>query len=263
MKRTIAKIVLIVFCFSMLLPFCEVRAFSGELDPENYISLPYLISVRNGVGTGTIKLSSSASGYTLSYQKVDIADNTYNAIQNKIQEYEDYITTSHQTIEEKEANFKTLQTEYENLQSSGTADPEELAQAKAKYEEAYQEYSDYYDSAMETRQNLRNETYALIPDYTNAWTTTTNASDNVQLDFKNYSGKVNFVLWARATNGTNTYYDMTIYSSNIENEETVTIDKSSASIEVEGTIQLNATSSTDATIKGNKRRNSSNYSKGK
>lgn len=248
MRKTIAGILLIIFCLSMILPLCEVRAFSGELDPENYITLPSMIYIRDGIGTGSISISSSASGYTLSYQKVDIEDSTYNAIQSKSEEYQNYITTSNQTLKEKEANVKTLQTEYENLQSSGTADPEEITEAQTKYEEAYQDYSDYYDSVIETSESLRNEAYALVPNYTNAWTTTTNDSNNVQLDFKNYSGRTNFVLWVRITNGDNTYYDMNIYSSNIENEETVTINRSSANIEVDETLQLTATSSTDANI---------------
>ena len=87
MRKTIAGILLIIFCLSMILPLCEVRAFSGELDPENYITLPSMIYIRDGIGTGSISISSSASGYTLSYQKVDIEDSTYNAIQSKSEEY--------------------------------------------------------------------------------------------------------------------------------------------------------------------------------
>ena len=41
----------------------------------------------------------------------------------------------------------------------------------------------------------------------------------MQLDFTNYSGQVNFVLWAKIENGTNTYYDMNIYTTDIQQEE--------------------------------------------
>ena len=53
-------------------------------------------------------------------------------------------------------------------------------------------------------------------------TTTTNSSNNCQLNFENYTGKVHFILWAKITNGTNTYYEFNAYSSEIKTTDTET-----------------------------------------
>ena len=96
---------------------------------------------------------------------------------------------------------------------------------------------------------MKQEYYALIPSYTNSWTPTTNNTiENVQLDFKNYSGKIYFVLWAKIDNGTDVYYDMTIYSSKVDRNETISISKTSASIKINETLQLTASSSTSSKI---------------
>lgn len=247
-KKIIAGMILIIYIFSISLNLYKVEAYSGELDPESYITLPSMIYVSNGVGTGTISLSSSASNYDISYQKIDITESTFNNIQNKAKETNDYVEESNNTLKEKEANVKTLQTEYENLYNSGTATEEQLTGAQNKYTEAYNEYQKFYNTASANITTLQDEYYALIPNYTNSWTNTTNSSNNVQLDFKNYTGKVYFILWAKITNGTNTYYDMNGYTSEIEENETVTINKTSATIEVDETVQLTATSSKESTI---------------
>lgn len=247
-KKLIVGMILIIFSLLIGLNFYNVEAFSGELDPENYITLPSIINISNGIGTGTISLSPSASGYTISYQKVDVTESTFNSIQTKNKELNDYIEESNKTLEEKAANVKTLQTEYETLYNSGTATTEELTEAQNNYNEACQDYQEFYDTASANITTLKNECYSLIPNYTSSWTTTTNSSDNVQLDFKNYSGTAYFILWVKIENGTNTYYDMMAYSSNIQQDENVTISKTSASITVDETIQLTATSSTSSGI---------------
>ena len=247
-KKVIVGIILIIYSLFIGLNFYEVKAYSGELDQENYITMPYTIYISNGIGTGTIYLSSSASDYDISYQKVDITESTFNSIQNKNEELNNYVQDSNNTIAEMEANVKTLQTEYETLANSGTATEEELEEASAEYNEAYQEYQEFYNTASENTTTLRNEFYSLIPDYTSSWTETTNSSDNVQLDFENYSGIAYFVLWAKIENGANTYYDMMVYSPTIEQNETITISNTSATVKVDETIKLTATSSINSEI---------------
>lgn len=247
-KKLIVGMILIIFSFSIILNLYKVEAYSEELDPENYITLPYIINISNGIGTGTISLSSSASGYTISYQKVDVTESTFNNINNKSKELNDYIEESTKTRKEKEANVKTLQTEYETLYNSGTATEEELTEAQNKYNEAYQDYQEFCDTVSANITKLQNEYNSLIPDYTSSWTTTTNSNNNVQIDFKNYSGTAHFILWVKIDNGTNTYYDMAGYTSTIEKPETVTINKTSSSVKVDETIQLTATSSKNSKI---------------
>lgn len=247
-KKWIVGIILLIFSFFMVLNFYKVEAYSGELDPESYITLPYTIYIKNQVGTGTITLSSRANGYNISYQKVDISQATFNNIKNKAEEVNKYIEESNNTLKEKEANAKTLNTEYQTLKNSGTATEEQLTQAKNKYDEAYQNYQEFYNTVTANATKLENEYYALIPNYTSQWTSTTNTSNNVSLDFKDYTGTAYFVLWAKIENGTNTYYDMKLYSPTIQKDETVTINKSSAIVNVDETIQLTATSSTNSKI---------------
>lgn len=234
-------------CFNTSI-FCNVEAFSGELDPKNYITMPLSIVLSNGVGSGTIRVSSSASSYSISYQKVDMSESKYQEISNKGTEIDNYYNESKKTLDEKEAKADTLYQEYNTLQKSGTATEEQLTEAYNKAKEASNEYNEYVNTVNANLKKMNQEYYALIPNYTNSWTPTTNTTDNVQLDFKNYSGKIYFVLWAKIDNGTDVYYDMTIYSSKVDRNETISISKTSASIKINETLQLTASSSTSSKI---------------
>ena len=247
-KKIIVLMILIAFCVSILSIFCNVEAFSGELDPKNYITMPLSIVLSNGVGSGTIRVSSSASSYSISYQKVDMSESKYQEISNKGTEIDNYYNDSKKTLDEKEAKANTLYQEYNTLQKSGTATEEQLTEAYNKAKEASNEYNEYVNTVNANLKKMNQEYYALIPNYTNSWTPTTNTTDNVQLDFKNYSGKIYFVLWAKIDNGTDVYYDMTIYSSKVDRNETISISKTSASIKINETLQLTASSSTSSKI---------------
>lgn len=247
-KKFIVGIMLITFCFSIFSTYYKVSAYTGELDPESYIYLPETIYISDGIGTGTISLSSSASGYDISYQKIDITETTFNNIKNKSKELNDYIEENSNTLKEKEANLRTLQTEYKTLYNSGTATTEQLTEAQNKYNEAYEDYEKFYNTVSANITTLQNEFYSIIPEYTNSWTATTNTSNNVQLDFKNYTGTAHFILWVKITNGTNTYYDMNGYSSEIKQDETISINRSTASVKVDESIQLTASSSINSKI---------------
>lgn len=247
-KKIIVLMILITFCVSILSIFCNVEAFSGELDPKNYITMPLSIVLSNGVGSGTIRVSSSASSYSISYQKVDMSESKYQEISNKGTEIDNYYNESKKTLDEKEAKANTLYQEYNTLQKSGTATEEQLTEAYNKAKEASNEYNEYVNTVNANLKKMNQEYYALIPNYTNSWTPTTNTTDNVQLDFKNYSGKIYFVLWAKIDNGTDVYYDMTIYSSKVDRNETISISKTSASIKINETLQLTASSSTSSKI---------------
>lgn len=248
-KKIIVLMILIAFCVSILSIFCNVEAFSGELDPKNYITMPLSIVLANGVGSGTIRVSSSASGYSISYQKVDMSESKYQEIANKGTEIDNYYNESKKILDEKEAKADTLYQEYNTLQKNGTATEEQLTEAYNKAKEASNEYNEYVNTVNANSKKMKQEYYALIPNYTNSWTPTTNNTiENVQLDFKNYSGKIYFVLWAKIDNGTDVYYDMTIYSSKVDRNETISISKTSASIKINETLQLTASSSTSSKI---------------
>ena len=153
-KKIISILILIGIIVPLFGSYSKVQAYSGEIDPQNYITLPSTISVdENKMATGTITLSSSASDYKIYYQKVDITQEKMDSIKSK---------------------------------SKGT------------------ELSQYI---------------SLIPDYTSNWQSTTNTTNNVKLDFSNYTGTVNFALWVKIENGTNTYYDCNVYSVEIKSQQ--------------------------------------------
>ena len=217
-NKVIWGMILIILSFISALLLCRVEAYSGEIDPENYIKLPSSISVKNKVGTGTISLSSSAKGYSISYQKIDITKSTLDSISNKLNETNKYIEESNKTVKEKEANLTTLLNKYNELAKSETATDKEKTNAKAKYDEAYAEYETYINNTKTEVTKKQSEYLALIPNYTDSWKKTTNTSNNVELDFANYTGTAHFILWVKIDNGTNTYYNFTAYSSEIKED---------------------------------------------
>ena len=242
-KKLILSVVLIIFCFFTFSNLYSVGAFSGELDPEGYITFPQKIEIQNGRGRGIIALSSEASGYTTSYQKVDITKSEFDNIVAKNDEATKYQEETQKSLDEEAQNVKKLQEEYEILNNSGTAEENEIKEAYDKYSKAYDDYQKSLDEANANLEKLTKEFNELLPDYTNTWQTTT----NIDLDLTDYSGDIYFALWVRITNGTNTYYDMSVYSTTIQEEE-ITISKNSANIKVGENLKLTATSSKNSEI---------------
>ena len=177
MKNKIISIMILLTIFmSMLSVLSKVKAYSGELDPENYITLPTTIWVENNIGTGTANVRDE--GFSIAYQKVDISKETYDGISEKLNDYNALV---------------------KRYNSGESVTEDEINQKK----------NDYYNS---------------IPNYTDSWKSTTNTQNNIKLDFSNYTETtdVYFILWIKAGNATNTYYDFSTYSSKIEksNNET-------------------------------------------
>lgn len=217
-KKLLILTIIIVLIVPLFLNIYKVQAYTGKIDPENYITLPSTIWIKNKVGTGTVTLSSSASGYNISYQKVDITKDKLDSIKATSNAIKDYIEKSNKTIKEKEANLAILQKTYQDLQKNTTATKEQIETAKTNYETEYAKYTEYYQNAKKELEKLKAENLELIPNYTNSWKATTNTSNNIQLDFSNYTGTTHFVLWVKIDNGTNTYYDCMGYSSDIKEE---------------------------------------------
>lgn len=248
-KVLVFGIILILLIFLIPLKFSKVEAYTGEIDPENYITMPGQMNIVNGEAVNTISLSAEASDYTISYQKIDIAKEQMDNIFAKVEEVEKYITDNGKLLEEKEKNVQELYDTYTSAVEAGGWDVDQLEELRKQYEVAKAEYEEFYSEISENLTGLQDELRLLIPDYTDSWIETTNSSDNVELDFSQYSGEVYFVLWAKIENETETYYDVELYSTLVQNEETITISESSVSIEVGETIQLTAISSNNASIK--------------
>ena len=219
MKNKIMKIIILaIFIITSTVSIYKVQAYTGEIDPKNYITLPQTIWIKDKVGTGTVTLSSSASGYTISYQKVDITKETLNSIDAKYKAANDYIEKANVEVKKKEENVKELQEEYQKLQQASEKDEAAIQEALKKSTDAYQEYQTYYNEVKTEYEKLLTEYLGAIPSYTDSWKETTNSTNNVQLDFKDYTGTAHFILWVKISNGTDTYYDFMGYSSEIKEE---------------------------------------------
>ena len=218
MKRKI--IIGMIFCIILILNSYKVQAYSGEIDPKEYITLPSTIQITNGKGTGTISVS--ANGYNISYQKNDISESTFTSITSKNKEIETYVKTTEKEQKDKETNLTTLKTKHEELVKSGKATEAEIKAAKDAYDKADTEYKTFLNKVKADSEKLQKEFYNLIPNYTNSWT---NNSNNIELDFSKSTGKVNFILWVKIENGTDTYYDFQVYSSDIKVEDDKTAQK--------------------------------------
>ena len=215
--------IFLLFLLLLSLIGSTVEAYTGEIDPENYISLPLSLMTVNNKATATI--STSASGYDIYYQKVDLTENLFNTIINKGEELKKYQTDTKKELDDKKEEVTELQNTYKELlkdaiAANSIANEAEIEEAKTKYETALEEYKKAVETADAKSKELREKWLELVPTYTNSWTKTTNDSGNMTLDFTGYSGKVYFVLWAKIDNGTNTYYDFSIYSNDIKASET-------------------------------------------
>lgn len=210
--------IITVFIILTFINIYSVKAISSEdFDTNGYIKLPLMINIRNEKATATI--STSEEGYNLSYQKNDISESTYNKIVEKYQEIEKYNQETLEKISEKKTNVTTLQTEYLNLLKSETAEETEINIAKEKYDKAYEELQAYIKSVETETLALQEKFYETIPNYTDSWIEINNTTNNISLDFKNYSGKIYFILWAKIENEENTYYNFQIYSNELKSDD--------------------------------------------
>ena len=168
-NRLKTTIIFAVFLISTMLSFYAVQAYSGEVDPQNYINLPSTIYIENGVGTGTVTLSPEAVGYKIYYEKVDITKEEAEAIVAKYNNVNSHVEKSNQELKEKEENFTKLQEDYNNaLKENKSA--EEISRLETEVQNARQDYEDYYETAQKRLDELKKEYFEAIPTYTDSWT---------------------------------------------------------------------------------------------
>ena len=224
-----------------------IQAFNNiELDHNSYISMPS--SIYNG--KGTIYISSLVeSGYNLYYQKIDLSNTVYNQIISKEEEYQAYSNIEQTKLTEEKVNVNSLQEEYQTLSKNENATQTQIEEAYQAYVDALNAYNSHVETYNTEIEKIENELYGLIPIYQeNNWIQASGTSDNVNLDFSNYSGQINFVLWAKLITKNGTYYDMNCYSSNITSDTSISLDKTSISIEEGKTLKLIATTNSEKTI---------------
>ena len=106
---TLKCLLITVFITALLIIPTAVLAYSGEIDPKNYINLPYSIDRETGEGTITIS-SSAGTGYTVYYQYEFMTSTQYNQIDVAVSEYE-------RALEEAETELEQLAEEYERIRN--------------------------------------------------------------------------------------------------------------------------------------------------
>ncbi len=213
-NKIIASIVIAIFMMLMLSNLYAVMAVE-ELDSNNYIIFPSIINIQNGIATGTIKLAEEVEGYNISYQKKDITSETKKKIDAKSEESQKYVENAEAQLQQKEDNIEKLEQEIQQLQATEPVDEDAIEQAQETYDIACNDYEEYYQEVEKQIDQFDSEYKALIPQYTNDWTSTEDKENNIQMDFSKYTGQIHFVLWVKITNSTNTYYDCNLYSTDI------------------------------------------------
>lgn len=257
------KKILLLLTLMLIAIVGTVSAHSVDLDPENLISFPFIVSE----GKGKITVKSSVTNYTLYYQNVEISNATYDEI-NTIKENgkAELSTIERQmnSLKEEYNNLKTIKDEkyttYQNAISNNLTE-EQINVAKTEYETAntnytnkVKEYNTKVDEYNAKVSQINNQVKDKLPMYNDSnWTKTTDGSFKVNLT--QFSGKKSFSIWAKLVTGTNTYYDQEIYSMNGTKPTevsvtSVSLNKSTLDIKVGETATLTATiNPTNATNK--------------
>ncbi len=216
-KKLIASIVLVTIILSILFNFSynKVAAYSGEIDPKGYIVMPGEMIIENGQAKGTISLTSTASGFSIAYQKVDMTDAQFNTVDEKRVAYESYYNTEKPKLDAKQENVNNLKKAYDDANSAEPKVEETVQSTKKAYDDAVTAYNSDVDAFNNKIAELMKSVYSAMPDFTDSWISTAPESNNVTLQFPNASGTIHFVLWAKITKGNETYYDAKIYSTEI------------------------------------------------
>lgn len=240
------KYLLITICIILLLIIpTEIYAYSGEIDPENYINLPNRIDSETG---GTITINSSAgSGYTVYYQYEFITSTKENQLSNAVSEYNQDIEEYNNIVETAEAEIEAAYDEYERLSEDSSATEEQINEAYQNYENIFEAKKQLVEEKKAELEEKLASIYELYPTYTEAnWEETIN--NKVQVDVSEYSGEVHFVLWVKLVSSGGTYYDVSHYSSVGTKEINLGLNKTTAEVEVENTIQLTATTNSENAV---------------
>lgn len=243
-KQMIRVIFLLAILMAVLI--CKVQAHNVEIDPKSYIYMP------SGIynGEGTISISSAVENEaTLYYQKVDISNADYTKLQNKNKESQDYADSEKTKLTTEKANLTSLENTYRTIANDENATEEQRKTAQDAYQNAIKAYNANVEIYNAKINEFNKAIDDLIPNYQeNNWTKADGTSNNVKLDFSNYSGQIHFVLWAKLVTSTATYYDVQCYSTNITNVTSISLDRTTATIEVSNILKLNATTNSDKTI---------------
>lgn len=217
---------------------------SVEIDPKNYITLPWQIDSTGG----TVKISSSAgTGYSLYYQYEVITGTKRVQIKTAQEEYKQAIDEYNNYVKTVNAERAAALDEYNRLKEDSSATEEQIKEAYENYQNIFETTKKLLESKDAELDKKSESIHELYPSYTEAnWKESIN--NKVIVDFSEYSGEFSFVLWVKLTNSEGTYYDVGFYSAEGTKEITLGLNKTTAEIEVGDTVQLTATTNSTETV---------------
>lgn len=263
MKRVRVILVLFVLVGIILSPLKKVNAHSVELDPESLISMPMMIFG----GSGTITIKNSVSNYTLYFQGVEISSTVYSQIEKTESDGKKDLDTLKQAYTELKIEVDNLKTTFDEASEAYQAgitnnvSETELETLKTTYETTKNNYQDkateYSDKVKEYNDKINeinDKIKELTPTYVESnWTQTTD--NKILVDVTKFSGEQPYAIWVKLVTSSSTYYDEGIYTMTGTkkaeiNVKSVSLDKTSLSIENESNYTLTATiNPSDATNK--------------
>ena len=183
--KKIKKYFLLILTVSLIAVLTNVKAYSGVVDSNDDIQMPSkLVS-----GQGEVTISRNFHDYTMSYQLVEIDNNTYKEI-SKLKE-------------------ELLVAEYYNIYEADQSDLN-----YDNYTSAYKYYQEKYGVTVDdyTEKHINevlSQIIGLWPSYTDNWTVAN--GKNINIDLSTISGTHDYVIWTKVVTDTNTIYDADAY----------------------------------------------------
>ena len=145
MKKIKEFFIMVVLFMVMSVFLCgKVKAHSVEIDPEDYISMPWFEN-------GSITIYEQEN-YKLYYQSVVIPDSTYSQMKNteengkkELKTLEEEYKALENSVTNLENVFKEAKTAYQNAKEDSSISQEELDTLETAYNDSYTNYKNKYD----------------------------------------------------------------------------------------------------------------------
>ncbi len=239
--KTVKKLFFVILLFIFTLGIgTKTLAHNIDIDPDNAISLPYMILN----GKASVSISDRVGSYTLHYQFVEIPSDIYAQMNTAQSEYDAYVEVAEKELDTLKQDLEEKQADYEEKVEQNPDSPE-TETARQAYQEAVDTYNAKVDELTAKTDEVNNTLKELTPSYVESnWILS--SDDEVSCDLSTFTGSRTFVLWVRVTTSSETIYDEQTYTLNGTKEEEsdgtiISLNISNLSLEVGETRKLRAT----------------------